>query len=221
MIRAVVVSVADLSRDLSGTLLYRSNVERLAAAGYADVRRLAQEGRPDVVVVDSALPGAAALVASLRQDPCTRPVAIVALARSEFSFGHLDLLDAGANAILPLPPGADWDDRLMRLVHVPVRKATRLPVDIAVEGGMRGGLRFSGRALNLSVNGVLLECGQALDVGDDLRLLFQLPAGHGAVTATGTVVRLRPPQHYGIEITSVEGDGRVRIKRYVESSLPD
>ena len=109
----------------------------------------------------------------------------------------------------------------MRLVHVPVRKATRLPVDIAVEGGMRGGLRFSGRALNLSVNGVLLECGQALDVGDDLRLLFQLPAGHGAVTATGTVVRLRPPQQYGIEITSVEGDGRVRIKRYVESGLPD
>jgi CheY-like chemotaxis protein len=221
MIRAIVVSAADLSRELSGTLLYRSNVERLAATGYADVRQLAQEGRPDVVVVDSALPGAATLVASLRQDPCTRRVAIVALARSEFSFGHLDLLDAGANAILPLPPGADWDDRLMRLVHVPVRKATRLAVAIAVEGGMRGGLRFSGRALNLSVNGVLLECAQALEVGDDLRLLFQLPSEFGAVSATGTVVRLRPPRHYGIEITYVEGDGRVRIKRYVESGLPD
>ena len=221
MIRAVVVSAVDLSRELQGTLLYRSNVERQRATAYVEVRQLAQAGRPDVVVVDSALPGATALVAALRQDPLTRSLAIVALGRSEFSFGHLDLLEAGANAILPLPPGADWDDRLMRLVHVPVRKATRLPVDLAIEGGMRGGLQFPGRALNLSVNGVLLECRQALEVGDDLRLAFELPAQQGRVRGTGTVVRLRPPQQYGVEITSVEGDGRVRIKRYVESGVPD
>lgn len=221
MIRAVVVSAVDLSRELQGTLLYRSNVERQRATAYVEVRQLAQAGRPDVVVVDSALAGATALVAALRQDPLTRSLAIVALGRSEFSFGHLDLLEAGANAILPLPPGADWDDRLMRLVHVPVRKATRLPVDLAIEGGMRGGLQFPGRALNLSVNGVLLECRQALEVGDDLRLAFELPAQQGRVRGTGTVVRLRPPQQYGVEITSVEGDGRVRIKRYVESGVPD
>jgi DNA-binding response OmpR family regulator len=220
VIRAVIVSAADLSFDLRETLLCRSNVERHGARSFADVRQLAAGGRPDVVVVDSALPGAAAVVAALRQDAATRSVAIVALARSEFSFGQLDLLDAGANAILPLPPGADWDDRLMRLVHAPVRRATRLDVDIAVEGGMRGGLRLSGRALNLSVNGLLLDCQQALEVGDDLRLEFELP-GHGPVRASGTVIRLRPPQLCGVEITSVEGDGRVRIKRYVESGAPD
>ena len=221
MIRAVIVTAADLSRELQGTVLFRSNVERLTATTFEDVRQIAAGGRPDVVVVDSALPGAVAVVAALRRDPLTRPLAIVALGRSEFSFGHLDLLEAGANAILPLPAGADWDDRLMRLVHVPIRKCTRLQVDIAIEGGMRGGLRFAGRALNLSVNGVLLECQQALDVGDDLRLAFELPVGQGPVRATGTIVRLKPPQHYGVEITSVEADGRVRIKRYVESGLPD
>ena len=84
-----------------------------------------------------AMPGAAAIVAALRQDPITRPTAIVALGRSEFGFDHLDLLEAGANAILPLPPGHDWDDRLMRLIHVPVRRATRFPVDMALEGGLR------------------------------------------------------------------------------------
>jgi CheY-like chemotaxis protein len=220
LIRAVVVSAADLSSELQGTMLYRDNVERCPAKGLSEVRELALAGRPDVVVVDSALPGAAALVAALRQDQATRQVAIVALGRSEFSFGHIDLLEAGANAILPLPPGADWDDRLIRLVHVPVRKSTRLPVDLAIEGGMRGGLRFPGRALNLSVNGVLIECRQPLEVGDDLRLAFELPV-HGVVRATGTVVRLRPTQQYGVEITSVEGDGRVRVKRYVESSVPD
>jgi DNA-binding response OmpR family regulator len=87
VIRAVIVSAADLSFDLRETLLCRSNVERHGARSFADVRQLAAGGRPDVVVVDSALPGAAAVVAALRQDAATRSVAIVALARSEFSFG--------------------------------------------------------------------------------------------------------------------------------------
>jgi CheY-like chemotaxis protein len=221
VIRAVLVAPSDLVRELGGTVLFRSNVERVRAAGAEEVRRLADEGRLDVVVVDTATPGAAALVAALRQDPLTRPTAIVALGRSEFGFDHLELLQAGANAILPLPPGHDWDDRLMRLIHVPVRKATRLPVDLAIEGGLRSGLSFTGRVVNLSVHGLLLECRHALQVGEDLRLDFELPGGHGLVRGTGTVVRMASANRFGVELTHVEGDGRVRIKRYVESGGPD
>jgi Tfp pilus assembly protein PilZ len=105
----------------------------------------------------------------------------------------------------------------MRLIHVPLRRATRFLVDIAIEGGLRSGQRFSGRALNLSVNGLLLECRQPLEIGDDVRLTFDLPDSPGTVVATGTLVRQTPPHHFGVEITSVEGDGRVRIKRFVES----
>ncbi len=163
------------------------------------------------------MPRAAAIVAALRQDPITRPTAIVALGRSEFGFDHLDLLEAGANAILPLPPGHDWDDRLMRLIHVPVRRATRFPVDMALEGGLRNGISFTGRALNLSVHGLLLECRQPLQVGEDLRFSFEMPGAQGGVRGTGTVVRAASGRHFGVELTHVEEDGRVRIKRYVES----
>jgi hypothetical protein len=218
VIRAVLVSAIDLSRELHATVLYCDNVERLAATAASDVKRHAAQGRVDVIVVDSAISGAAGLVAALRHDPLTRPTAIVALGRSEFGLGQLDMLQAGANAILPLPPGADWDDRLMRLVHVPIRKETRLPVDLAIEGGLRGGLRFRGRVLNLSVHGLLLECTDEIQIGDDLRLEFELPGGHGRVCGTGTVVRQAQRQRFGAELTHIEGDGRVRIKRYVESS---
>jgi len=218
--RAVLMSAEDLQPKLAGTILYRSNVERLAATGAAEVKRLASAGRIDVVVIDSALPGAAAQVAALRQDPLTRPTAIVVLGRSEFGADHLDLIEAGANAILPLRAAGTWDDRLVRLVRVPLRASTRLAVDVEVEGGVRGGARFSGRALNLSVNGVLLECRQLLEVGDDLRLGFELPS-LGGVSATGTVVRVRPPHHYGVEITSAPGEGRQRIKHFVESGAAD
>lgn len=217
MIRAALISPADLGAELGGTVLYRKNVERLPASGPEEVRRLADQGRLDVVVVDSALPGAPALVAGLRQDPTTRAVAIVALGRSEFGFSHLELLEAGANAILPLPPGQDWDDRLMRLIHVPVRKTIRFPVSLSLTGGLRDGVSFAARVLNLSVHGLLLECRHPLRVGEDVRLDFEMPRGHGAVRAEGTVVRQAPLDRFGIELTHVEGDGRVRIKRYVEA----
>jgi hypothetical protein len=57
-------------------------------------------------------------------------------------------------------------------------------------------------------------------VGEDLRFWFDMPAGHGTVQGEGTVVRQTPPSHFGVELTHVEGDGRVRIKRYVESGGP-
>jgi CheY-like chemotaxis protein len=217
MIRAVIVSMADVGRELEGTVLFRQNVERRVAYEPDEVHRLADQDRLDVVVMDAAMPGAAAFVAVLRQDPLTRTTAIVALGRAEFDFAHLALLEAGANAILPLPPGPDWDDRLMRLIHVPARREARFGVDLAIEGGLRGGQRFRGRALNLSVHGILIECRHPLDVGDDVRLVFAMPDGQGGIAGTGTIVRQSPPHRFGVEITSVEGDGRLRIKRYVES----
>jgi CheY-like chemotaxis protein len=217
VIRAVVVAPSDLASELGGTVLFRRNVELIPVAAVEEVRRLADAGRLDVVIVDSALPGAASLVAVLRQDPITRATAIVALGRSEFGFDHLDLLAAGANAILPLPPGQDWDDRLMRLIHVPVRKTTRFPVDLKLDGGLREGIGFAARVVNLSVHGLLLECRHPLRVGEDVRLAFEMPAGHGEVRAAGTVVRQAQAGCFGVELTHVEGDGRVRIKRYVEA----
>ena len=89
-----------------------------------------------------------------------------------------------------------------------------------LEGGRRGGEAFAGRALNLSVHGLLLESRRALEVGEDLRLDFDLPGAHGEVHGTGTVVRETSPVLFGVELTSVEGDGRVRIKRFVESPPP-
>jgi len=219
MIRALFVAASDLAGELGATALFRSNVERIRAGGADEVRQTAGQARPDIVVVDSAMPGAASIVAALRQDPLTRPVAIVVLGRTEFGADHLAVLEAGANAILPLPAGRDWDDRLMRLVRVPVRRASRFPVDLAVEGGLRSGVMLTARALDLSVHGLLLECRHPLQVGEDLRFSFVLPGGEGGVRGTGTVVRVAPEECFGVELTHVEGDGRVRIRTYVEAGL--
>jgi len=218
VINVVIVSAHDIQDQLRGTLLFRSNVARIRAYGLDDIRRAAQAGKVDVVLVDAALPEAPALAAALRREPLTRGLSIAGLGKSEFGLVLVELLESGVNAVLPLPPGADWDDRLMRLFHVPARKVARFPVSFAVGVGWGRGEPFEGRALDLSVHGLLLQSGFPLEVGEDLRLAFDLPGG--PVRGTGTVVRLASPEGVGVELTSVEGDGRVQIKRFVESPPP-
>jgi CheY-like chemotaxis protein len=217
VIQAVIVSHNDLDDQLRGTLLSRQNVVRVKAADLDAVKRATLGGKVDIILVDAALPGAPALVAALREEPLTRGISIAGLGAPEFGLAFVELLEAGVNAVLPLPPDAEWDDRLIRLVHVPVRKVSRFQVNFAVGVGRGQGEPFTGRALNLSVHGLLLQTVFPLAVGNDLRLAFDLP-GMGSVRGTGTVVRLEPPGCTGIELTSVEGDGRVRIKRFVEAS---
>jgi hypothetical protein len=142
----------------------------------------------------------------------------VALARGDFDPAELDLLEAGANAILRLPPGSDWDDRLVRLIHIPMRRAFRFPMHLQVDDAFRSsGEVFDVVALNLSVNGLLIESSKALAVGEDVNFAFHLPQEAGLVTGSGTVVRQASGiGQFGVELTHVEGDGRVRIKRFVE-----
>ncbi len=218
MIRAVIVSASNLEAPLRETLLFRHNVARIRASGVDEVRQAAQGGRVDIVIVDAAFPDAPALAAALRREPLTRGLSIAGLGQPDFGLALVELLESGVNAILPLPPGADWDDRLMRLVHVPARKVARFPVSFAVGVGRGQAEPFEGRAFNLSVHGLLLQSSFPLEIGEDLRLAFELPDFSGKVRGTGTVVRLAHPEGVGIEITSVEENGRVRIKRFVEAS---
>src|SRR5262245_61383239 len=154
---AVIVAPEPLDDELAETVLFRQNVERYEAASLEQARHIASGGRPDIVIVDQRMANAAALVAQLRQDPLTRGVSIVAIARGDFEPAEVALLEAGANAILRLPPGADWDDRLERLIHVPLRRAARFGVHVQIDSRFEvAGRIFPGTAPNLSVNGMLV-----------------------------------------------------------------
>ena len=58
-------------------------------------------------------------------------------------------------------------------------------------------------------------------MGEDLRFSFEIPGEKGLIRGTGTVVRAAESHRFGVELTHVDGDGRVQIKRYVESGGSD
>jgi CheY-like chemotaxis protein len=216
MPRVLLCSTSDLEEDLGQTLLWREEIDRHVAGRAEYARTLAQATRPQMVMVDRDLPGAQDLIADLRRDPATRPVSIVVLGRGDFDAVEVDLLEAGANAILRLPAGPEWDDRLVKLLQVPTRRESRFAVHFDVEADT-GSPRTSGLALalNLSVAGMLLQCSLPLGIGDDLDLGFRLFETDPTVAVRGRVVRQAKGERFGVEFHRFAGDGEERVAQFV------
>lgn len=217
MPRALICSLADLEKELGHTLLWRHGMERHVTNRMEDARMMAVAAKPDIVVLDRDVPWTARLLAALREDPTTRGLSIVVLARGDFDPSEVALLEAGANAILRLPAGPEWDQRLERLLHVPVRKDARFSVHFAVDAFSPAAPEaVNAMALNLSVRGMLLETAGEVGVGDDLALQFALPGSPDFIRTNGRVVRQAGPGQFGIQFEELEGGAKERIRRFTQ-----
>src|SRR5262249_10522633 len=140
---------------LGTTLLWRREVERHVATSVEQAVKLARSVRFDVVMVDSLLDGWLRLVQDLRAFP--RYVSIAVVAHGDGAVEEQANL-AAANAVFARPAGPEWDDRLERLLNVPVRRQVRLPVDLEVDARRGTGVhQVLGTVLNISTAGILVE----------------------------------------------------------------
>jgi hypothetical protein len=214
---ALICSRTPLEPELGRSVLWRDNVQRHVAHDRVEAMSVAQAVQPRVVVIDRDLPDAMDLVGAFRQDAVTRAISIVVFARGDFNVREVELLESGANAILRLPPGPDWDDRLFRLVNVPVRRESRFRVhlQLAADSGGTGEI-FPATVYNLSVNGMLIGCPNSLGIGSDLAFAFRLPETGDVITGAGNVIRQAAGNQFGVELTHVAGAGRQLIRQFVE-----
>src|SRR5688572_22553568 len=130
---SVLICVPSGPRQLKETVLWRHDVDREEARRQDDALALAHNQHFDLIGVDHGLPDAVCLVRSLRTDPATRGHSIAVVMGDDFDAHDLEMLEAGANAILRPPIDAQWDERLSRLMRVPPRRAGRFPVEVKVE----------------------------------------------------------------------------------------
>lgn len=218
---ALLCCEADLEADLRGTVLWRADFERHLARRLEDAQLMALTETPELVVVERELSWAPELVRVLRAEPLTRAVSIAVVTRGEFNPREVELLEAGANAVLRLPVGPDWDERLSRLAHVPTRAEARCGVDFEVDATVRQGApSLRGVALDLSTTGMLLQSPVELSVGEDVDFRFHLPGAGPLVAGCGRVVRQAGERRYGVEFYGLEGQGGEDVRRYVEALEP-
>jgi DNA-binding response OmpR family regulator len=215
----VLCSEQELEPRLAGSALLRAEIGRFRARRADDARMLAIAARPELALVDAELPGALELVAALREEPLTRALSLGVLLARPFETRDVAFLDAGANALLSLPPATDFDARVGRLLRVPVRREARLPVRLSVDS-LRSRAVADARALTLDLSeaGMRIEVQAELRVGDRIDFALRLGRGGAAVGGSGRVVRQPGPGCYGVEFAELGHHGRQQIGRFVAAS---
>ena len=222
MPRVLIMSSPELVSELSGTILWRADVDRVFADGDASLDRIQASGADLVILAGEDTAATLAVLESLRSDGRTRGVSAGVVRRAVSLDEETQLRRAGANVVFggQMVPYL-WDAWIEELLHVPRRRDARVPVSIAVWSHTAPGSDPGrGVSLNISVKGMRLETTDVLDIGSKIDLTFTLPGG-GAVRAVGQVVREDPPgedglARLGIEFLILRDGARERIRSYVE-----
>jgi CheY-like chemotaxis protein len=213
VLRILVCSELDMRPELTGTLIGRQGIEVFRVQRFEDVRLLAATLAPQAILVDRDLTRAREFIEKLRQDPSTRQRSVAILARGDFETFELELLEAGANAILRLPPDQGWDERLARLLTVPGRHDARLMVRIEAATEPEAAAAI----LNLSAGGMLLATPLSLRVNDEIGFRFRLPDGT-SIVGRGRIAREIAGTGYGVEFAALDLAARQAIGQFLRSS---
>jgi DNA-binding response OmpR family regulator len=201
---------------LSKSLLSREGVSCQVAKRPEDALRIASETHPNLILVDSTFPAAEQLIHRLRNEPRTRTLSVAVMARGDFDPGEVKLIEAGANAILRLPMGPEWDERLGELIRVPPRRAGRLSAELRFEA-MGGSLSqvAVGTVLNLSEHGMLVEVDVEIPLGVDIDFKIHLRDDPRPLKGCGRVIRQDVDRRVGVRFFALESQGLMRVRRFV------
>jgi hypothetical protein len=88
-------------------------------------------------------------------------------------------------------------------------------VNFQVDTLTGGGETHPALALNLSINGMLLESSTSMAVGDALVLQFRLPDQGDEVRVKARPVRMAETDRYGLEFDDVPKADRARLSRFL------
>jgi CheY-like chemotaxis protein len=223
MPKVLIVSGTDIRAELAPTVLGRREVEWVLAPDPEAGFEKARSEQPKLVIVAlNELGHTEAFLRRIRQDEATRQVGLVVLSAALRPQDEEALRQAGANAVLS--GRADpflWNEALDTLLRVPWRRQVRISVRFWVWFHFSDDDQpIQGRALNLSLHGMLLETSEPVDIGAKIEAQFQLHDSARRITVIGQVVRAAGAAdgqwRYGVQFTSLHGDDRDRLRAFVE-----
>jgi len=225
MPRVLIMASPELVSELSRTILWRDDVDRVFAAGPERSLDGIHAAAADMVILaDEGTPATLDLLREIRGDGRTRGVSIGVVRHSVTLEEEEQLRHAGANVIF----GGEvvpylWDAWIEELLNVPRRRDARVPVSIAVWSHTAPGSEPArGMSFNISIKGMLLETAEPLDIGAKLDLSFTLPGHTAPVRAVGQVVREDlpldgGPPRLGVEFLILRDGAREKIRDFVDA----
>ena len=222
--KVIIVAEEDPARELGHTVLWRPGVTRVWLRDPDAAIEQVKKHRPHMVVVSFPYDIASSqLVRQLREDEETRSLAIVIVEHRVSKRRHRELVNAGANAVIPRPVDPfRWDPRLEELLFVPERRPSDLSIRIEIRRRLSEPIQVDGKILNLSINGLLLETSSQIPPRALLDLTFELPGdAESPIVGVGRVARdaggSRSLHRMGVELLMLRGEGRRWIHDFVHA----
>jgi len=223
MARLLLVNDERLFLELERSFLRREECEVITAGSAEEALRRARESRPDLLLLDVAIPrmDGEEVCRALKADPdlASIPVLLLTTGRNEQG-----ARDAGADGTIPKPITRQ---KVLKALHafldIPDRAAERRPVRLSVRCRENEG-EYQVQTRDLSFTGMFLTCPEPRPVGRTLDLSFRLPrpAGGGAIAARAEVVRAVPSRSeshqlpgMGVRFLELDGAAKARINRFV------
>ncbi|MEO5762842.1 MAG: PilZ domain-containing protein [Vicinamibacteria bacterium] len=203
----LICSTRSLDGILKDTVLFRSGIEREQVRTAAELQTRLGAGGVALACIHRDVAGIEALIRALRRSPALKRISFIILSDADFDPSEVELLEAGANAILRLPPGDDFNDRVGRLMEVPARRDVRLPVRLQVVATEGFGSIVPVLCQNISSSGILIESNHHLNMGDEINVALRFEDSGELFAAVAHITRTAGPNRYGarfVEITKGE-----------------
>jgi hypothetical protein len=222
MTTVLICASSGLEAELSRTLFWREDLERYVAERTDDARMLILSAEPHILVVERQMPGGEELMATLGDHSLPHALSVIALSRDVAVPGDGDGASGMVHTVLPLPPGPEWDVRLVEVLQMPARQQERFDIQLGMEARHRHkAATHRGLAVNISAGGVLLDCRDAeLGVGEDVHLTLQIPGAEDPVEGRGRIVRQPIEELLAVRFEAFSGNGFDRVRDFLTTLTP-
>ncbi len=217
MALVLICSNRPLDGDLRSTILFRAGIERESARSTAEVLARLNAGGVALVGIHREVAGVEIMIRTIRRSPAQKKVSIVVFSEDDFDPSEVEVLEAGANAILRLPPSDDFNERVSRLMEVPARRDVRIPVRLQVVASSGFGATVPVLAQNLSASGILIESNHPLDMGDEVSVSLRFEDSGEIFSAIAHITRNAGPNRYGARFMSITS-GQSALTAFLNSS---
>jgi CheY-like chemotaxis protein len=222
--RVLVVEDEEMMRELLSSLLSEAGyLVELADSGEACLRKI-HDARPDLVLLDLAMPGMSGWEVLERLKESPSPPAVVVMsgmqaagqralsAVSHFVYGYLpkpfnaqELTRMCAFALAAASPSSDKKQFTDRRGNA--RRDLLVPGTLGSSAGVPLAI---GRILNLSASGAMFDLGATLPTGKEISLAFEIPGGHGSFQVTGQITWIGDGK-LGVRFTNVPAQEKTRL----------
>jgi CheY-like chemotaxis protein len=207
------------------SFLESRNLKVFTTSSAAEVLKLAEAVRPDLVVLDYEMPemNGDEVCRRLRQSAATKQIPVLILSAHVNEAIQARCEAAGAAGFVRKSEGRDaLLDSVAAVLGLPQRRHLRVPCSISV-GILSEDRKLEGMVHNISQSGLYLTVDAALKERSLLRMALTLPGASAPIRFLGEVVRAETLsgdlRGYGIQMIEADETSQAALMEFVKATI--